>query len=103
MAIKARGNGSVKAVGPAWKKVCTAWRHVDKSLNEFVEADKALLISLRKAGDSLSKQARAEVDREVRVLSKTRRDAIKKFEQITGVHTAAKKRAVTSGVGGSVQ
>lgn len=94
MATKTTGTHPNNEVRAAWKRAQHAWARVEDSLAVLVETDKDLILKLRKAGKSMTRNAKTEVNTIVRAIDKKRKVAIQRFNKITG-HKKALPRRVT--------
>jgi hypothetical protein len=92
MATKKSGTDPTKEVRNAWKDAQHAWRRVEDSLAHLVESDKVLIQKLRKAGKSMTRNAKTEINAIVRTVDRKRKVAITRFEKITGHKKALAKR-----------
>src|SRR5689334_18595723 len=88
---KAAATDPMKEVRAAWKHAHTAWGHVESSLAELVEAEAALVRSLKSAGNVWSKKAKAEANSALKQLQRKRADAMKQVEKIAKRYDFMKK------------
>jgi dsDNA-specific endonuclease/ATPase MutS2 len=93
------GNGKAAAADPmkevraAWRHAQTAWTHVESSMAELVEAEAALVRSLRVAGTVWTKKARAEAESALKQLEKKRQTATRQLEKLARRYDFIKKPA----------
>lgn len=88
---KAAATDPMKEVRAAWKHANTAWGHVESSLAELVEAEAALVRSLKVAGTVWTKKAKSEAESALKQLQKKRASAMKQVEKIADRYEFMKK------------
>ncbi len=88
---KMASSDPMKEVRAAWKHANTAWGHVESSLAELMEAEAALVRSLKVAGTVWTKKARAEAESALKQLQRKRAAAMKQVEKIAQRYDFMKK------------
>jgi hypothetical protein len=88
---KAAATDPMKEVRAAWKHAHSAWGHVESSLAELVEAEAALMRSLKVAGTVWTKKARSEAESALKQLQRKRAAAMKQVEKIAQRYDFMKK------------
>ena len=81
----------MKEVRAAWKHANTAWGHVESSLAELLEAEAALVRSLKVAGTVWTKKAKAEAENALKQLQRKRAAAMKQVEKVALRYDFVKK------------
>jgi hypothetical protein len=74
--------GSQSEVRAAWNRVRQALTRAEASMTALIEANKALLRSLGKAGASVTQNARTELNARIRKLEKNRQNARKQLNAL---------------------
>jgi hypothetical protein len=91
MAKKKAGN--TQAVRAAWQRVRQSLTRAEAAMRGVVDANRSLMKALGKAGVSMTKNARADLDARVRKLDVSRKSARAQLEALTKRLVALAKRA----------
>lgn len=91
MAKRKTAAAPANQIRKAWKDAQHAWVRVEDSLAKLVESDKALIQELRKAGKTATTKAKREVRTVAKDLDRKRKNALKRFDKITGLHLTLSK------------
>ncbi|HXG29372.1 MAG TPA: hypothetical protein VNJ47_11080 [Nevskiales bacterium] len=97
MANKKAGNDQARAVRAAWQRVRQSLKRAEGAMREVVDANRALMKALGKAGVSMTRTARAELDARVRQLDASRRNARKQLDALTQRLMSLAKRGAAKG------
>jgi hypothetical protein len=83
MAKKKAGNSQARAVRAAWQRVRSSLTRAEAAMRGVVDANRALMKALGKAGVSMTQNARAELDARVRKLDISRQSARQQLDALT--------------------
>jgi hypothetical protein len=83
MAKKKAGNSQARAVRAAWQRVRQSLGRAEAAMRNVVDANRALMKALGKAGVSMTKNARKDLDARIRKLDVSRQSARKQLDALT--------------------
>ncbi len=86
-------SSQTKAVRTAWQRVRQSLARAETAMLGVVEANRGLMKALGKAGVSMTKNARADLDARVRKLDISRHNARKQLDALTKRLVALARRA----------
>lgn len=92
MAKKKAANSQAKAVRAAWQRVRQSLARAETAMRGVVDANRGLMKALGKAGVSMTKNARADLDARVRKLDISRQSARSQLDALTKRLVALAKR-----------
>jgi hypothetical protein len=83
MAKKKAGNSQARAVRTAWQRVRRSLTRAEAAMRNLVDANRALMKALGKAGASMTQNARKDLDARVRKLDVSRQNARRQLDALT--------------------
>lgn len=83
MAKKKATRSQTQAVRTAWRRVRQSLTRAEAAMRGVVEANRALVRALGKAGVSMTQSARKDLDARIRKLDTSRRQARKQLDDLT--------------------
>lgn len=92
-AKKKAAPNQARAVRAAWQRVRKSLTQAEKAMLGVVEANRALMQALGKAGVSMTQSARKDLDARIRKLDVSRQSARKQLDALTQRLVALAKRA----------
>ncbi len=95
MAKKKAGNNQARAVRAAWQRVRQSLKRAESAMRGVVDANRALMKALGKAGVSMTQNARAELDARIRQLDVSRQSARKQLDALTQRLVSLAQRSAT--------
>jgi predicted nucleic acid-binding Zn-ribbon protein len=97
MAKKKAGNTQARAVRAAWQRVRQSLKRAENAMRGVVDANRALMKALGKAGASMTQNARAELDARIRQLDASRQNARKQLDMLARRLMSLTKRGTVKG------
>lgn len=93
MAKKKAGNSQARAVRAAWQRVRQSLTRAEAAMRGVVDANRALMKALGKAGISMTHNARIELEARIRQLDASRQSARQHLDALTRRLVALARRA----------